>query len=278
MLHHILRPLLLLAGPSLCLGLALLFLSRPDSQPLPAKPAGALRVCAANLNYGNPRPSEATRRLLAARPDILLLVEWTGANADPEALRRGGYRLALGYPRPGTHGLALYVREGIAAKTRLHEPPLFSPCHMPFLVSRLHVDGRDLAFLGVHAPPPVPSCRGTNGPYLEALAALVADGRLREDLGHGRRGDPLLLAGDLNAMPSGPALAALRQAGFTDLLRLSRSRTLKPTWSPLPSIPSFIRLDYILAGPALKPLSAWTLDIPASDHRAVLADIALPPP
>lgn len=296
----------LLAGFSACLGFGFLFLSRPDSPPFPAKPAGALRVCAANLNFGNHRPSELTRQLLSARPDILLLAEWTGANADPETLRRAGYRLVLDHPRMGTHGLALFVHDGFEATARLHEAPISGPCRLPFLVARLRVGDRFLAgglssapsqtgisshgqpategpsrnitFLGVHAPPPVPSCKGTNLPYLEALAALLAAGRLREDLGPGRKGDPVLLAGDLNALPTSRALATLHRAGLTDLLGLSPGRAFKPTWSPLPAIPSMIRIDYILAGPAFKPLSARTLDFPASDHRAVLADLSPRPP
>lgn len=274
--RRFLRAFLLLLGSASLLALILLFFSRPDSLPLPPKPAGSLRIGAANLHFGNARPAEVTARLLSAQPDILLLVEWTGANADLEALRRGGYRLVLDYPRIGPHGLALFVRNGVEAWARLHDAPVHSPCRLPLAVARLRVEGRILTFFGVHAPPPVPSCKGSNRPYLEALAALIADGRLRDDFGHGQRGDPVLMAGDLNAMPMGPALAALRRSGLADPLRHSGNRSLKPTWSPLPAIPSMIRLDYVLAGPACKPLSAWTSDLPDSDHRAVFADFALP--
>ena len=38
-----------------------------------------------------------------------------------------------------------------------------------------------------------------------------------------------------------------------------------------------IRIDYILTSADIRPVHAWTTEIPVSDHLATLADLDLPP-
>ncbi len=48
-----------------------------------------------------------------------------------------------------------------------------------------------------------------------------------------------------------------------------------PTWSPFNWLPSILRIDYIFVSSIITAKSAWTLSLPGSDHRGVIADIEI---
>lgn len=226
-----------------------------------------------NLNHRNDQVGQTTDRLLEAEADVLIFLEWTGKNADTALLMKGGYRPILDRPRTGTHGIAIYARSGIQGLAELVEAPVSSPCMLPVGVARLDLDGITFCLIGVHAPPPVPSCKGANLPTLEAMADWFAKGRLVADLGPARKGDKVILAGDFNAMPSGRGISRLSESGLADVL--GRGWFLKPTWSPSSWIPSLIRIDYLLVGRAFGASESYTLNIKGSDHRAVVGDVLI---
>jgi endonuclease/exonuclease/phosphatase (EEP) superfamily protein YafD len=121
----------------------------------------------------------------------------------------------------------------------------------------------------------VAACRASRAPYLRALAALVQDGRTSRAVGAVAAGTPVLLAGDLNALRWEGSIRTLAGRGLADAFRAGSWR-LGPTWSPHPWSPALARIDYVWMPEGASAEGAWALAVPGSDHRAVVADVALP--
>jgi len=79
-----------------------------------------------------------------------------------------------------------------------------------------------------------------------------------------------ILMGDLNAEPDWPEMQLMRQAGLVDSWA-EAGEGPGLTW---PSDDPFQRIDYIWLSPDLQALTAKVIDSTASDHRAVVAEIA----
>lgn len=81
---------------------------------------------------------------------------------------------------------------------------------------------------------------------------------------------PVVLLGDLNDVPLSYTLGELRRAGLLDAFREAGRGSGITYGGPLPAL----RIDYVLATDAFRPLTASVLDCDFSDHkptRAVLA-------
>jgi endonuclease/exonuclease/phosphatase (EEP) superfamily protein YafD len=83
---------------------------------------------------------------------------------------------------------------------------------------------------------------------------------------------PVVLAGDFNATLDH---RELRSLGCTDVAA-ALGRGLTGTWPT--SLPAWlgVQIDHVLVGGGITPSSARVLDLPGSDHRAVLASVTLP--
>ena len=83
---------------------------------------------------------------------------------------------------------------------------------------------------------------------------------------------PVVLAGDFNATLDH---RELRSLGCTDVAA-AVGRGLTGTWPT--SLPTWlgVQIDHVLVGGGITPSSARVLDLPGSDHRAVLARVTLP--
>jgi endonuclease/exonuclease/phosphatase family metal-dependent hydrolase len=80
---------------------------------------------------------------------------------------------------------------------------------------------------------------------------------------------PTLLLGDLNATPGAPELQPLLSR-LHDAWDASRG-----TGFTYPAEAPRERIDYVLVSPAFRVLDARVLDTQASDHRPVVADLAI---
>jgi endonuclease/exonuclease/phosphatase (EEP) superfamily protein YafD len=250
-------------------------LELPTGLPPPTDRHGAsLRIAAANLAFDNQESGAAGRRVAALEADLLILLEWTGENADGHE-GQDSWNVLLDEPRRGAHGVRVLARPSLEAEAELVAAPVDGPCPMPVATARVRFGREWLGILGIHAPPPIEDCGETNGPTLTALAGLVDDGRLLEDVGAARRGDRVVMAGDFNALPGSAEMAPLRYVGLVDT---HTSRHWRPigTWTPAKSIPHLLRIDYVLAPRDLPVVGSWTVELPGSDHRAVAAELAPP--
>lgn len=85
---------------------------------------------------------------------------------------------------------------------------------------------------------------------------------------------PMILAGDMNTPPTSRYWRSLR-AELTDAFDV-RGRGFGYTFAWRRGL-ALLRIDCIWAGGGAEPLRCWTEPAPPSDHRPVLAEIALPP-
>lgn len=255
---------------------ALTLVDLPTGPPPPRSAArGALRVVAANLALDNTSADAAGAALAELEADVLVVLEWTGSNAGTALELDRGLHVVLDHARPNAHGVLVLVREPLEAEAALEPTAVPGPCPLPVATVRLRLGATRLSVLGVHAPPPIEGCYGTNEPTLRWLGSLVAGGRLVRDLGAAREGDPVVLAGDFNALPGSAAMAALARRGLIDAHAESRLRPVG-TWTGSPAVPHLARIDYVLVPEGIAILGSWTVHLPGSDHRAVVADLAPP--
>jgi endonuclease/exonuclease/phosphatase (EEP) superfamily protein YafD len=86
-----------------------------------------------------------------------------------------------------------------------------------------------------------------------------------------------VLAGDFNATLDHAAFRAVLGRGYADAARLV-GRALHWTWHPLRWPVPRLTLDHVLVDPRIAVRAVDLVRVRGSDHRAVVADLVLPPP
>lgn len=243
----------------------------PDGVPAAKRGAEQLRLVTANVYHSNRAPEDVGVVLARIVPDVVMVLEWRGDNADLAPLRRIGLELIVEDHRSGMGGIAVLARRGLVQDAAIVASPVDGPCANPIATLRLIHRGAELNVLGIHAPPPVAVCEQTNTPTLEAVAAWFEGGKINASVGAAAAGLPTVVAGDLNAFPFWPGLRALRRAGLADTYARARWG-LGPTWPARGITPPFARIDYVLVPEWFDIGDSWSLTLPGSDHRAVVSD------
>ena len=90
--------------------------------------------------------------------------------------------------------------------------------------------------------------------------------------------EPDLVVGDFNATADHAPMRALADAGYRDVGELA-NQGWQPTWPTrgvfdLLGLP-LAQIDHVLVGDRLAALDLGTVAVPGSDHRAVVATVAL---
>lgn len=87
-----------------------------------------------------------------------------------------------------------------------------------------------------------------------------------------------VLLGDLNSTPIFPAYRALARLLVDAALLAAARRGGRPpgTWGPRPGWPRLLRIDHALVHPAIEVEAARQVDLPGSDHAALLVDLLFP--
>jgi endonuclease/exonuclease/phosphatase (EEP) superfamily protein YafD len=223
-----------------------------------------LRVLTANLLHGACDPDAVVELVRESNADVVALQEYT-----PEIdrkLRAAGLAELLVHrltdPAPGGRGAALFSRYPLsAAGLRTHpgghravSATVAVPGTGPVHVECVHP-------LSLYRPGTVPAWRAG----LAELPAVAPDGPVR------------VLLGDFNATLDHRALRALLGTGYRDAAAVV-GRGLIPTWpyaayGPVPRL----TLDHVLADRRVRVGAVTVHPVPGSDHRAVCADLILPP-
>lgn len=124
-----------------------------------------------------------------------------------------------------------------------------------------------LTLLGVHpvSPVQVAEWRRDHAVVLDAAVASDVD----------------LVVGDLNATTDHEPMRRLADEGYRSATELA-NEGWQPTWPahgrtslmgvPLPHL---VQIDHVLLGPSLAAVGTRTLDIPGTDHRALVAEVAV---
>lgn len=132
----------------------------------------------------------------------------------------------------------------------------------------LELPGRRLALWVVHTPAPIsPGVRVWND-ELDGIERLL----------RAQRPHHLLMVGDFNSTWGNRGFRVILATGMVDAAA-ARGQALDMTWSQLisPLLP-LIRIDHVLTGPGVVTTSIHTEPGPGSDHRALVAIIAVTKP
>jgi endonuclease/exonuclease/phosphatase (EEP) superfamily protein YafD len=244
-------------GPVVLDGLRRRVSSPPQGRPV--------RLVSLNMLHGRADPAAVVALATAADADVLTLSEVTPQAVD--GLQRAGvadllpqsHVVPAGPGQPVGGGGALWTRLEVRQRTAV-------PGRFGQPTARLSVPGaRDLEVTAVHTHPPTRSPRQV-ARWEEDLELLTepADGVLR------------VLAGDFNATPDHAAFRRLLRRGWVDAAQRT-GQHLRPTWSPLRSGVPRLTLDHVLVDPRIGVASLAVVHVPGSDHRALVADLRLPP-
>ncbi|MCI0515013.1 endonuclease/exonuclease/phosphatase family protein [candidate division KSB1 bacterium] len=243
------------------------------------------RIVSINANDRNDQPLKLTQRITELQPDLLVVVEWNDFNPAPDQL--AGLKVIL-TERNHHHGIAVFAADRFVAAVKAAAfyttIQANQTCRIPMAVIRCEVGAWPFVIFGVHIPPPhLERCKRFRSLTIAEIAAHIDQGRLAQDFEIARRGDPAIILGDFNALPSHPGFAEFGPRGLIDVIKQYGSG-YKMTWPrrfalyrPLywvPLIPC-IRIDYIWAARTFKIDRAWSFPIPGSDHRGVAADLRL---
>jgi len=246
-------PLLVTLGPSLWLCL-------PRSTPAIA--GQPLRIMSFNLLRENPQTQAALAEIRAARPDLLLLLEYT-----PRWHETLNPALAPELPharhliRRDSFGLAIYSRLPFVGEPQL--PLRLGDAGTPQVRAVVRLDGRELVMYGVHLMPPF------------RWEWIVDQRQQFVGLLERVRGErsAVVLAGDFNFTNSGAFAEALRVLGMTDaheIAGLGVGTTWPNHFGWLSRLPG-IRIDHIFVSRELTSRESRVGVGGGSDHRPVVA-------
>jgi len=231
----------------------------------PAPPAGPeLTVLSFNVFQGRADVGALAAEIHRSRPDLVVL---------PEAGQRFQRRLAplladLGYRSSVTTAADEPDVDGIAVFTsaRLGDVST-APLELGFKFRWMRLTGGGLGgveVVAVHTAAPVPNMLTAWATELGTLRQWCADGQGAH-----------IVVGDVNAtLDHTPLRSAVE--GCTDAAA-DRGQGLVATWPT--SWPRWfgVQIDHVFISGGLRPASAEVLDLPGSDHRALLTRIVLPP-
>lgn len=228
--------------------------------PAGAATAPRLRVVTANLYVLNPVPEQAGRALRALRPDVLVVPELDAKGLA--GLRASGLLADLPFAVVQEQGRPETV--GLFSRLPLRDVDLRPVGGRALPRATVTVSGTDVRLLAAHPLPPI----SVYAPlWRRALQDLAAESR--------GLALPAVVAGDLNADRDHVLFRRLLETGLRDA-HDERGRGLARTW---PASFPLLHLDHVLvrdgAGARLAVLDVAEADLPGSDHKAVVADLAV---
>jgi endonuclease/exonuclease/phosphatase family metal-dependent hydrolase len=220
-----------------------------------------LTVLSTNVHHGTADPEALVELVDRYRPDLLAVQELTPSFARKLQRAGLGSRLpnSLLETRRAAAGSGLYSRLPLR-KIGGRQPFFF---RQPRAVLRMP-DGRQVRVVDIH---PLPPGRGNGDVWGETLDSLPSAGS----------GPPWVLAGDFNATLDHARFRELLDRGYRDAGAVA-GEGLEPTFPTMGfgSLPPFITIDHVLADHRLDVVDYEVKDLPGTDHRPVLAELALP--
>jgi len=230
-----------------------------------------LRLAYSNIKFENDDPLGATKRIIDTNAEIAFVSEWTGRNLDPIVILSSGYKVVIDEPKNGTHGALVLVKKNISITSRMVKNPVAGPCSIPFITVRVQYGKEHITILGVHAPPPVKACKQTTDKTVSYFASLAFKGKLAKDIGVGRKGDLVILVGDLNTLPYSTTISDISDSGLVDAHKRV-GRFMGATWAPFSLLPVMARIDYVFSSPDINVQYLWNTRMPGSDHNMLVVD------
>jgi len=236
----------------------------PGAERLMAAPATAgcsgpaFSVITANVEFSN-GDHEAFLAWLDAHPADLVVVQEVTEAWSKALVPRPAYPHYELLSREDPYGIAVLSRWPLESVQQED----FAGDGLPSFAGTVQVAGQPVRFVALHTHwPVVPELARARDTSLRAAAELARSAST-----------PVVLLGDLNLTPDAPAFQQLvDESGLQDVMR---GRGWRPTW--LAGFwPLALRIDHVLASPALCVEQAEVGPDVGSDHRPVLARLALP--
>jgi endonuclease/exonuclease/phosphatase (EEP) superfamily protein YafD len=234
----------------------------PRAFPAGEPPAGGepFRVLALNL-FGRADPEAVVALVRELRPDVFAATELT--TRQVAALDAAGLAGLMPHrvlqDEHDAAGSGLYGRRPL---TPLPELSTRIGHNMPAAAMTLP-SGARVEVIAVHPSPP--------------LGPMVAVWNRAFDTFPAPAGEAVrVLAGDFNAGLDHRAMRDLLARGYADAA-LRAGRGLTPTWPAGRWLPPFITIDHVLADERAGVSAFDVRDVPGTDHRAVFAELRLPP-
>jgi endonuclease/exonuclease/phosphatase (EEP) superfamily protein YafD len=223
---------------------------------------GGVRIVSANLRYGRAEAAAVVR--LAHDADILAVQELTPEKADQ--ISAAGVDEVLPYrvlrAREGPAGVGLWSRYPMAPGADYDE------FWLGLITAQVRIPGvrTEATVVTTHMSAPWPEPLSGWRDDLARFATVLAE------LGASANG-PVIVAGDLNATPDVLEFRRLLRDGYRDAAEQARAGLTRTHPADI-GVPPVFAVDHILLRGATAT-SVRTRPISGSDHRALLADIAL---
>lgn len=233
----------------------------PDSRTIGV--GTQVRVMSANLLFGQADAVGVLAAVRANRVDVLSLQELTPKAVV--ALDRAGLAAELPHrvflDEPGASGSGLASRYPLTARLLIPPGSFQQPAALVDLPGK-----QDIEVVAVHTLPPV----ATEGPvpWQRELAGLP-----ERELG----GPPRVLAGDFNATLDHVGMRRLLSDGYVDAAD-QVGFGFVPTWPVGAFWPPSVVIDHVLVDTRCPVDTYQVIDIPGSDHRAVVTQFVVPAP
>lgn len=229
----------------------------PPSQPDAADGATTLRVFSANLLYSNGRTADVVDVIDGLDVDVVTFSEYTPEHAGTVRASplADSHRHRVEHPTSSEGGTAIWSRYPITA--------------VPAPASYF-----DWTAVRVGTPEPVVVMA------VHVISPLVSFHRWRYELGELAAVDvgnrvPVVMIGDFNGGYWHPRFRELLDAGWTDA-HIVTGDGFSNSWpTDVEPVPPFTRLDHALVDDDLVVLDIDDVDVPGSDHRGLVVDVAV---
>lgn len=220
-----------------------------------------LRVLTLNTLFGKADPDAVMSLVRRLNPDVLSTQELTPGMV--EKLEAAGLGKIMPYrvlePEWSAGGSGLYARYPLTPRNNLFEA---IGHNMPAALMTLP-GAKPVEIIDVHPFPPLGRQVYDWTAALDALPSASPD-TIR------------ILAGDFNASLDHTVMRRFLSRGYLDAAD-SAGVGLTPTWPVNKRVPALITIDHIVADRRVGVNEVSVHSVPGTDHRAVFADLRLPP-
>ncbi|WP_367323629.1 endonuclease/exonuclease/phosphatase family protein [Streptomyces sp. HUAS ZL42] len=230
----------------------------PHRQHVPAQ-APVLRVATLNANVGAEDASALVRLVETERIDVLAVQQLPSAGIA-ELTEAGLDKLLPYHELHPEYDSSIYSRIPLS-----HGGVLQADTAWPQTTADVTVGGRTVRLVAVHTFYPL----GNAKRWTRDMSALTSAAR--------HSGPDTVFLGDFNATLDHAPMRDLLESGLTDThaeLGHGWARTW-PVGKPL--VPPMVQLDHVLHGSGMAGVSVSERTVPGTDHRAVVATLAVLP-